>query len=185
MKPLFTIHVGEYVVGEYIERTFKKVNLWVPARDTGIDLLVTDSNNNKTISLQVKFSRDFSNLSKDPIFKKSLKAHGWWSLNRQKIAASKADCWVFALMGFEQRCVEFVIIKPAELLKRLTTINKQPTSKIIQTYFSVMESKRCWETRGLTQDDKLKIACNQFVNDPRDLSAYLNNWAPIQALAET
>ncbi len=42
MKPLFTIHGGEYLVGSYIERHFKRVNVWVPSRDTGVDLLVSD-----------------------------------------------------------------------------------------------------------------------------------------------
>ncbi len=54
MRPLFTIHAGEFVVGDHIERKFRRVNLWVPSRDTGTDLLVTDSKNEKTVSLQVK-----------------------------------------------------------------------------------------------------------------------------------
>ena len=49
MKPLFTIHAGEYLVGSYIEKHFKKYNVWIPSKDTGIDLLVTNSKNNKTI----------------------------------------------------------------------------------------------------------------------------------------
>ena len=59
MRPLFTIHAGEFVVGDHIERKFRRVNLWVPSRDTGTDLLITDSKNENTVSLQVKFSRDF------------------------------------------------------------------------------------------------------------------------------
>ena len=54
MRPLFTIHAGEFVVGDYVERTFRRVNLWVPSRDTGTDLLVTDSKNKKAVSLQVQ-----------------------------------------------------------------------------------------------------------------------------------
>ena len=99
MRSLFTIHAGEFVVGEYIQKNFRRLNLWVPARDTGIDLLVTDSKNKKAISLQVKFSKDFL-LAKPPILQKSLRACGWWSLNREKVAKSKADYWVFVLMGF-------------------------------------------------------------------------------------
>jgi len=36
MKPLFTIHGGEYLVGCHIEQKFKRVNVWVPSRDTGV-----------------------------------------------------------------------------------------------------------------------------------------------------
>jgi hypothetical protein len=41
MRPIFTVHAGEFLAGQYIEREFKK-NVWVPRKDTGIDLLVTD-----------------------------------------------------------------------------------------------------------------------------------------------
>src|SRR4030065_2867847 len=115
MRPLFTIHAGEFVVGDHIERKFRRVNLWVPSRDTGTDLLVTDSKNEKAVSLQVKFSRDFLATHMPSIFQKPLRACGWWSLNREKISKSKADYWVFVLVGFERRGTDFVIIKPSEL----------------------------------------------------------------------
>ncbi len=41
MKPIFTIHAGEFLVGSYIEQNFKNWNLWVPSGDTGIDILVS------------------------------------------------------------------------------------------------------------------------------------------------
>lgn len=90
MRPLFTIHAGEFVVGDYIERKFRRVNLWVPSRDTGTDLLVTDSKNDKAVSLQVKFSRNFL-AAQTSILQKGLRACGWWSMNCDKIAKSKAD----------------------------------------------------------------------------------------------
>jgi hypothetical protein len=46
-------------VGDYIERKFPRVNVWVPTKDTGIDLLVSGKKNKRLLSLQVKFSRDF------------------------------------------------------------------------------------------------------------------------------
>lgn len=119
MKPLFTTHTGEFVVGDYIERKFSRVNLWVLSRDIGTDLLVTDSKNKKAVSLQVKFSRDFLATHMPSIFQKPLRACGWWSLNREKIAKSKADFWVFVSIGFERRSTDFVVIKPPELLVKL------------------------------------------------------------------
>ena len=52
MQPLFTIHAGEYLVGSHIEQHLRdpngdKVNVWVPSKDTGIDLLVADKTNKK------------------------------------------------------------------------------------------------------------------------------------------
>ena len=180
MRPLFTIHAGEFVVGDHIEQKFRRVNLWVPSRDTGADLLVTDSKNEKTVSLQVKFSRDFLTTHMPSIFQKPLRACGWWSLNRDKIAKSKADYWVFVLVGLEHRSTDFVIIKPSDLLTRLNAIHKK--GKTIQSYLWVTEKNRCWETRGLKRQEQLAIAQGQYSNDERDFSAYLNNWGPIQAL---
>lgn len=180
MRPLFTIHAGEFVVGDYIERKFRRVNIWVPSRDTGTDLLVTDLKNKKSVSLQVKFSRDFLATHMPSIFQKPLRACGWWSLNREKIAKSKADYWAFVLVGFERRSTNFVIIKPPELLVRLDTIHGK--AKTIQSYLWVTEKNRCWETRGLKRKDHLEIAQDQYSNSERDLSAYLNNWSPVQAL---
>jgi hypothetical protein len=89
MRPLFTIHAGEFVVGDHIERKFRLANLWVPCRDTGTDLLVTDSRNEKAVSLQVKFSRDFLATHMPSIFQTPLRACGWWSLNREKIVSPR------------------------------------------------------------------------------------------------
>lgn len=180
MRSLFTIHAGEFVVGEYIERTYRRVNLWVPSRDTGTDLLVTDSMNEKAVSLQVKFSRDFLATHMPSTFQKPLRACGWWSLNREKITKSKADYWVFVLVGFERRSTDFVIIKPSDLLVRIDVIHGK--AKTIQSYLWVTEKNRCWETRGLKRQEQLAIAQGQYTNDAREFTTYLRNWSPIQAL---
>ena len=180
MKPLFTVHAGEFVAGDYIERTFRRVNVWVPAKDTGVDLLVSDANNKNVVSLQVKFSRDFLATHMAAVFQKPLRACGWWSLNRRKIGRSPADYWVFVLVGFARRSTDFVIIKPGELLKRFDTIHGKP--KTIQSYLWVTEKRRCWETRGLKRSEQLLIAQGQFNNAERDFTPYLNNWQPIKEL---
>jgi hypothetical protein len=81
VKPLFTVHAGEFLVGCEIEKQFPSVNLWLPAKDTGIDLLVSNNDNTKTISLQVKFSRDYL-VTHLQDFRTSLRACGWWKLTR-------------------------------------------------------------------------------------------------------
>jgi len=94
MKPLFTIHAGEYLVGALIEQRFKRLNVWIPLRDTGIDLLVSDRRNSRSVSLQVKFSKDFLVTHMGPAFQKQLRACGWWTINRDKLRASPADYWI-------------------------------------------------------------------------------------------
>jgi hypothetical protein len=180
MKSLFTIHAGEFIVGDYIERKFRRVKIWLPSKDTGVDLLLTDSKNQKALSLQIKFSRDFLTTHMPVIYQKPLRACGWWSLNRKKIDNSQADYWVFVLVGFERRSTDFVIIKPSELLARLNSIHGNLTT--IQSYLWITEKKKCWEARGLKRPDQLKIAQGQYTDNDRDFSEYLNNWSPVQAL---
>lgn len=85
MKPIFTIHAGEYLVGSYIEENYKDYNVWIPSKDIGIDLLVTNSDNTRTVSIQVKFSKDFLITHGRKEYQKYLLSCGWWTLNRDKI----------------------------------------------------------------------------------------------------
>ncbi|MCH7777455.1 MAG: hypothetical protein IH878_13080 [Gemmatimonadetes bacterium] len=186
MKPFFTVHAGEFVAGDFIGRTFRYVDVWVPAKDRGIDLLVTDSRCKKAVSLQVKFSRDYLVTDMPAEFQKPLRACGWWTLNRPKIAESPADYWIFVLAGFARRTTDFVIIKPSELLTRLDAIHGRKGRKgrtvRIQSYLWVTETGQCWETRGLTRSDQRAIAQGTFSDRARDFTAFLNNWQPIEKL---
>lgn len=179
MKSLFTIHAGEYLAGDYIERTFRRVKVWVPTKDTDVDLLISGKSK-KVVSLQIKFSKDFAtNLA--AVFHKPLRAFGWFSLNREKIATSTADYWIFVLVGFERSTTDFVIITPAELLRRLDAIHREK-KRICQTYLWVTEKRKCWETRGLTRPDQLFIAQGKYKDEERDFSDNLNNWGPIKEI---
>ena len=123
MKPLFTIHAGEYLVGSHIETCYPRWNIWLPAKDTGVDLLVTNGRNLKTVSLQVKFSKDFSPTHRTILLQRKLIAGGWWTLQEAKIKDSRADFWVFVLPSFTEHENSFIIITPKELLRRLRNIH--------------------------------------------------------------
>lgn len=184
MKPLFTIHAGEYLAGSHIEKRFRHVNFWVPAKDSGIDLLVSDRANRKTATLQVKFSKDFlvtSRNRKEQEYRNKLRASGWWSLKSEKIRQSRADYWVFVLQGFANKSVDYVVIPPQELLRRLRRIH-QRQRKIWHVYLSITKEGGCWETRDLSNEDKLLIAMDKFSNPNRNFCEYLNAWDPVERL---
>jgi hypothetical protein len=143
VKPLFTIHAGEFLVDNEIERKFQRANVWIPAKDTGIDLLISNKNNEQTISLQVKFSRDYlvTNL-KDALLLSELRACGWWTPTRRQIEQSRAEYWVFVLIGFAHRTTDFIIIKPDDLLPRLDAIHGRGATKF-QTYLWVTRGGQC------------------------------------------
>ena len=180
MKPLFTVHAGEYIVGSHIEKKFPRLNIWVPVKDTGIDLLVSNEANTNTVSLQVKTSRDFLTTHVREEFQKSLRSCGWWNLNRDKIKTSTDDYWIFLIVRSTTKN-DFILIKPKELLDRLNTIHGQLSR--IQTYLWVTEKGECWETRGLTVPDQRLIMDGQFSSNPsRDFKTHLEGWGPIADL---
>jgi hypothetical protein len=48
-----------FLVASYIEQRFKDYLVWIPSRDSGVDLLLRDKDCRNAVSIQVKFSRDF------------------------------------------------------------------------------------------------------------------------------
>lgn len=181
MKPLFTLHAGEFLVGCEIERQLgKAVNIWIPSKDEGIDLLVTNRANTKTVSIQVKYSRDFIITLKDPERKLKLKSGGWWTFNRRKLAASKADFWVLLTYDAHSKESDFVIIPPRKLLSIFERTGR--IQNIIQSYVWVTRSKPAFamEGRDLKREEGLEMITGQKGPGIRNLTPYLSNWSQIK-----
>jgi hypothetical protein len=178
MQPLFTIHAGEYLVGSYIERQFKNYNVWVPAKDTGIDLLVTNSKNDKAVSLQVKYSKDWVATHMKSGFNNRFRAWGWWTLNKKKIQKSTADLWVFVMQSFAEKSIECVILPPKKLLEILESLHGQ--KRLYQSYMWVRDDNTCWETRGLSKEAKFALVDHDCEQMERNLTVYLNNWSQMK-----
>lgn len=175
MKPIFTIHAGEYLVGTEIEESFPDLRVWLPSKDTGVDLLVTDNRHRKVASLQVKFSKDYLGTGKNSAATPAIRSGGWWKFDQRKIEISQADYWVFVLYQFHTRAFDFVVIPPAKLLERYRQIGVRTT--VIQSYFWVTTEGRCWETRGLPKPELAKICDGTYTQRARDFSRFLNAWS--------
>jgi hypothetical protein len=179
MKPIFTIHAGEYIVGQELKRRYKDCEVWIPSKDTGTDLLVTNRfDRSFNVSLQVKFSKDFLPDMRT-IFKSGLSACGWWTLNPEKIQKSNAEFWVFVPYEFGKKKAHFLIIKPVELLERLEKIHgKLKTYSVYLWVTNNNEDKMCFETRDIGSQFAQEIAQGQYENVDacRNLSQYLENW---------
>ena len=180
MKPMFSIHAGEFLVGDHIERHFPALRVWIPSRDTGIDLLVTDSAAHGAVSLQVKASRDYLPTHVDPRYRSDIAACGWWNFNRAKLKGSAASFWVLVLIGLDHTRTDFLVVPPDELLGRLEAIHGEPAT--LRTYFWVTKSGRCFETRGLGKTDLALIAAGDFESPVREVTGWLNNWTCLDAL---
>ncbi len=177
MKTLFTIHAGEFLVGSEIEQRIPKARIWLPSKDTGIDLLVTNSSNTRTVALQVKYSRDFVPRM-ELALTQGLLASGWWKYSRRKLRASKADLWVFALPSFWRKETHYMLIRPAELDRRVSSIYGKADS--VQSYLCVTEKGKCWDARNLSKRDRILIANHSYKNPDRDFTQYLDTWKELE-----
>jgi hypothetical protein len=181
MRPIFTVHAGEFLVGQHIESNFRDAQVWVPTKDIGVDLLVTNQANTNATGLQVKFSRDFLPTMKlEPSTLAALKSCTWFSLDREKIAKSVANVWVLVLLGFEKKTYDYLIVRPSDLLHRLNGLHGH--SKRYQVYVWVTKNGRAWLTRGLEKRDQQRIAQGAFDDEQREISNQLNMWSEIEAL---
>jgi hypothetical protein len=186
MNPLFTIHAGEFVVASKIEETYRNLKVWIPTKDDGIDLLVTNAKHTTAISLQVKLSRDYPPKHlKDVALLTAIRGAGRWSVEREKIAKSNADHWVFVLLGFASRTTDFIIIKPECLLEKLDRIHPKQARFQIYLWLANTKPPSCFETRGLKKDDQVAIARGTYRNDVRDFGSFLDNWKPMKELSGT
>lgn len=183
MKPLFTIHEGEFLVGDHISRSFgKRYDVWVPAKDDGIDLLVTHKKKKKhsnPVSIQVKHSRSFDARHSLPD-EYAGSAKGWYTLNPTKIRKSRADIWIFVILTLRQE--KHFIIMPTAVLK--SRIPKRQ-SKSWHFYLSTWDNGYCFNTRGMTREELLNALKNGKIDPKKDYTEYLENWDLLEKVARS
>lgn len=178
MKPLFTIHEGEFLVGDHINRELgHKYDVWVPTKDSGVDLLVTcKRRRGKAVALQVKFSRGFGIREE---MARHLIATSWFTLDPVKVRKSQADLWVFVILTLKHE-EHFVVIPTRELRKRLPRGNGGKWN----LYLWVFDDGACYQVRDLGREETLDVL-HRGVRDPqRDFSEWLEQWKLLETLTK-
>jgi hypothetical protein len=177
MKP--TVHGSRRevfgLVGSHIEKHYKRVSVRLTSRDSGVDLMVSDRKGQSTVSIQVKFSKDYLPTAFTAEFQDSLRACSWLTINQDKLSESKADFWVFVLNSFKTHSQHFVVVPARELQRRLCIIHPK-AKKTIRSYLWVTEGNRCWDARSLEggKKDQRRIAAGVYENPVRDFTEFLN-----------
>lgn len=175
MKPIFTIHAGEYLAGSEIERQCPDWEIWIPSRDTGIDLLMRHKRTGKTKTIQVKFSKSFTEDFYSPEIGQYFNTQGWWALKKQKIEISKAEYWVFVLYSFHTTKNDFLIFTKKELISLFKKLGKWD-KEIIQTYFWTLKNGTAFEGRGLKKRERTELIENPKKFKNREITKHLNGW---------
>ena len=176
MKPIFTIHEGEFLVGDYINRRFsKKFHVWVPTKDIGVDLLVSRKGlTGKPVGLQVKFSRSFDIHEE---LARHVLATSWYTLDPKKIRKSQADIWVFVFMTLRHEKY-FVLLPTAELRKRIP----RHTESKWNLYLWAYSDGSCYQVRDLNLESRLEAVHRGVQDRHRDFSKWFENWGLLDKL---
>ena len=177
MKPIFTIHEGEFLVGDYINRKLgHKYYVWVPTKDSGVDLLVTRKGGaGKSVGLQVKFSRSFDVHEE---LTRHVLATSWYTLDPKKIRQSRADLWIFVFMTLRHERY-FVLVPTAELRKR---IPRDCGSKW-NLYLWAYADGSCYQVRDLNLEGRLSAARRGVQNRDQDFSKWFESWSLLDRLS--
>ena len=179
MRPIFTIHAGEFVFGEEIERRYKNCDLWIPAKDKGIDFLITGNPQKAPLSVQVKMSRDFSKNIALSNFDKSVYASGWFQFSKKKLEESPAKIWSLVMLSRDRRIEPvFINIQPQEMLRRLQKIHGSvaTTFAVYPCLMKINGKLQCVEVRGLKAHERNQLAIGAIDYPDRDWTDFHNNW---------
>jgi len=189
MKSIFSIHAGEYLLGLELEKRLHKkpynkpCNVWVPGKDYGIDLLVTDKKTNKkAAALQAKFSKDYAPMQ-------GVLAGGWWTFDLKKMKDSPAEFWVLVLYALQQQKSHFIIIEPSVLLSKIRFLRSNRKSKV-NFYLWINRHKECYATRDLPVEEQNIIANgkkgaykkSKAYNPNRDFNSFYEDFKSIAKL---
>jgi hypothetical protein len=181
MRPLFTIHAGEYLVASRIEKEYKNLNIWLPAKDKGIDLLITDSVNNNAIAIQVKMSRDYRPPKASSDFQKILAATGWIRLSKKALEQSDADIWSVVIVSPKGvSSPMYIHIPPKVLLERLMSIHGD--RKEFHFYPWATIDNKCMQGRGMRKKEREAYLEGNYELGARDFTEYLENWTFLESL---
>lgn len=167
MKNLWSLQVGEAIVAEEMQKHLPKhFQVFIPLNNQlkNVDLIVSNLNSQKFLTLQVKESREYH----------KGKADGWFTIPKNKVMTKKnsVDFYVFLIYSAKPTKTKFVhhtdfIIVPASVLKKKSK-NKKPTKKgILHYYFCVSGNNMAIESR-------------ESKKQPIDYSHYLNNFKQLK-----
>jgi hypothetical protein len=152
--------------------------VWLPSKDSGIDLLLTDGECSRAVSLQVKFSRSWE--WEEPAFGAIKIISSFFTVQRRKVETSPAQYWVFVLNPFHSKHSRFLVITKKELLEE--HIKKYPGGQnACRLYFSLVgESEtKCWDLRCSVAEKKEALR-SRTIAPYRDYSRFLDNWSQMR-----
>mgnify|MGYP006277482901 FL=1 len=181
MNPIFTIHAGEYLFAKQVEENHRDLNCWVPSKDKGVDLLLTGSDNQRTIGVQVKSSRSYLPGAGEGDRSERLRIGGWCRFRRNRLENSMADVWSFVLISPRRsEAPVFINISPADLLQRLEQIHGHRDS--YDMYPWVTSDDKALDGRGLSRGEKHDLENDTLDWGDRDFTDCLEDWDFLEQL---
>jgi hypothetical protein len=165
IRNLWSLEPGECIVAEEIIEKLKNAEVFFPARDVGIDLLVVRGK--KHVGIQVKESRCYP----ERTWRSGHVGHSWQQLKRIKFEGSRdeVDFYVFLtylpIQGEHKVSsfgYKFLIVPSSELEKRMTI--KAAGRKSTYSFYFHFQDKNVWDERVTTTLENPLTDYTQFLN---------------------
>lgn len=161
-KNFWSLNIDEAVVcGVLRDETEKGIEVLMPmnAQMKGVDLILINIKNKKTVSVQVKGSKAFEP-KKSETEKFGAGSVGWFFIDENIINKATADYFIFLVYVIEQslktgrRFIEpHTITIPANKIKELSKKNKKPHPNRYSFYFWVNpQTKKAFDFRDKPYD---------------------------------
>jgi hypothetical protein len=166
MRHLYSPTPGEFLVGAELEQ--RHFDVYLPTRDTGIDLLA--ARDGLHVGIQVKESRTYWEGDR------AERWNSWTQLRAEQLRGSSAELWVFVVHAPDlgktrlRFCRLFVVIGPRELDRRLAAYRPTDDRSV---YWHLGEDGRLWEVRGVR---RTRPAWEGFRVPERDFTDHLDAW---------
>jgi hypothetical protein len=162
VRNLWSLEPGECIVAEEILERLKDCEVYFPAHDVGVDLLVVKGE--KHVGIQVKESRYYVNRR----WRRGHVGYSWHSIKKAKFLKRKADFYIFLtylpvvgehkISRFENK---FLIVPSAELERRMTV--KDSGKNQIYSFCFHFEDGKVWDERVTVPHNEL-TTYDEFVD---------------------
>ncbi|MFH1227001.1 MAG: hypothetical protein V1701_03735 [Planctomycetota bacterium] len=138
MKNFYTLNPGEFFVAQELRKQEKDLQIFLPLKDIGTDLLAIGPKTRHICRIQVKESRYYGTGERH--------AHSWHTVAKKKLKRDTADIFVFVTYvligkgkkkGFQQ---EYIVI-PRKKLLNICRHKKLVKRKSYAFYFSFQDKK--------------------------------------------
>jgi len=177
MDPIFTLPYSEYAVVEAFTKQLSKkhgFSVYVPVsrQEKGVDFLVYNSKQQKSLRFQVKSSRSYVNYNKKSLSKGHLKYTLWFNNFRERYVVGEADYYILFGLYSDYTVDNQIAAKKSIWCPLILCFNDKEMEALLDSVLTKKESKPD-RFFYIAFDSPDQVYGTRGFSTRRDLSGYL------------